>query len=256
MLTRAAAPHETEPPALEATAISVRFAGMQALSAVDLTVRPGEILGLIGPNGAGKTTLTNALTGYQHHDGRLRLAGRDVTGFGPRQLARAGVRRTFQAVRLFDDLSVRENLEVTGIGLGLSSRAAHRAATDVLHWTALLEHAEKRAGGLAYGVQRRLGVARAVVGPVTVLLLDEPAAGLNEQEGEELTELLATVPERFGCGLVVIEHDLPLIMRLCHRVQVVVHGETLAVGTPAAIRHDPAVIEAYLGTHADDGAPR
>lgn len=255
MLTRAAAPPGT-PAALEATAISVSFAGMRALSDVDLMVRPGEILGLIGPNGAGKTTLTNALTGYQHHDGRLRLAGRDVTSYGPRHLARAGVRRTFQAVRLFGDLSVRENLEVTGIGLGLSSRAARHAATDTLDWTDLMEHAEKRAGDLAYGVQRRLGVARAVVGPVTVLLLDEPAAGLNEQEGAELTELLATVPERLGCGLVVIEHDLPLIMRLCHRVQVLVHGETLAVGAPAAIRHDPAVIEAYLGAHAGDGAPR
>ena len=234
--------------ALVTRGLGVAFAGTIALSDIDLSVDRGQILGLIGPNGAGKTTLTNALTGFQRYRGAVVVDGSEVTGWPARKLARSGVRRSFQAVRLFPGMTVRENLEATGLGMGLGSRRARRETAERLAWWELTEVADRPATALSYGLSRRLGIARAMVGPLRYLLLDEPAAGLNEQESDELLERLRAIPSDFGCGLLVIEHDMRLIMRLCHRIQVIDYGRTLAVGTPARIRSDTEVIRAYLGS--------
>ncbi|MCF7551547.1 ABC transporter ATP-binding protein [Pseudonocardia sp. WMMC193] len=232
---------------LTASGVTVAFAGLTALEDVELSVRPGEILGLIGPNGAGKTTLTNVLTGFQRHSGAVSVDGRDVTGWSPQRLSRVGVRRTFQNVRLFGGMTVAENLHAAALGAGLRRRAARRATTELLDRADLGSLAEVEATSLPYGLERRLGVARALVGDPRYVVLDEPAAGLNEEESDELLRWLRAVPEQYGCGLVVIEHDMRLIMRLCDRLHVIDHGRTLAVGTPAQVRADPLVIEAYLG---------
>ncbi|WP_211178107.1 ABC transporter ATP-binding protein [Pseudonocardia acidicola] len=237
---------------LTATGISVQFAGLQALDDVDLQLHRGEILGLIGPNGAGKSTLVNALTGFQRCTGRLLVDGVDMTGWSPVRRSRNGVRRTFQNVRLFPEMSVYENVEVVGLGLGIGQRKVRGMVEDVLDWFGMSQLSAMRAGSLPYGTERRLGIARILVTGARYVLLDEPAAGLNEDESDGLLELLAGLPERFSCGLMVIEHDLRLIMRLCHRLQVIDHGLLLAVGDPASVRRDPAVIEAYLGRDRAD----
>lgn len=243
-------PTTTAPTGLVANRISVRFAGLVALREVTVTVAPGEILGLIGPNGAGKTTLTNVLTGFQRHDGTVTVDGRDVTGWSPQRLAGLGVRRTFQNVRLFTGMTVAENLRAAALGVGLR-RGAVRAAVDrVIDRFDLGAVADVEATALPYGLERRLGVARALVGAPRYAVLDEPAAGLNEVESDELLARLRAVPEQFGCALIVIEHDMRLIMRLCHRLQVIDHGRTLAIGSPDRVRADPAVVEAYLGSSA------
>lgn len=236
--------------ALRSSGLSVTFDGIKAVQDVDLELRHREILGLIGPNGAGKTTLTNALTGFAAYTGRLSVDGADVTGWRAHRLARFGVRRSFQAVRLFRGMSVRENVEVAALGCGFSSRDARAAATEALNAFGLGRHAASSADALPYGDERRLGIARAVVGNPRYLILDEPAAGLNEEESDVLFEQLDAVPEMFGCGLLLIEHDMRLVMRLCHRIHVIDHGRTLAIGTPEQVRSDPAVIDAYLGSGA------
>ncbi|WP_116999523.1 ABC transporter ATP-binding protein [Desertimonas flava] len=233
---------------LRATALSVAFAGLRAVDDVDLVVRDDEILGLIGPNGAGKTTLVNSLTGFQACGGRLEFDGVDATGWIPRRRARAGLRRTFQNVRLFKDMTVAENVEVTGLGLGLRRSAARAEARHVLQCFDLAAEADRPAGSLPYGLERRLGIARVLVASPRYVLLDEPAAGLDENESDELLEQLRSIPSAFGCGLMVIEHDMRLIMRLCDRLHVINYGTTLAVGSVHDVRTDPAVIEAYLGS--------
>jgi branched-chain amino acid transport system ATP-binding protein len=238
---------------LRASGLSVSFAGLHAVADVDLVLEPGEILGLIGPNGAGKTTITNALTGFQTYVGSLRLNGTDVTGWLPRRLATAGVRRSFQAVRLFRGMSVYENVEAMALGLGMRSREAASASREALSWFGLEDVADARSDSLPYGMERRLGICRAMVGEPRYVLLDEPAAGLNEEESDDLLARLAAVPQQFGCGLMVIEHDMRLIMRLCHRLQVLDHGRTLAIGSPVEVRRNPKVVEAYLGTAAGHG---
>jgi branched-chain amino acid transport system ATP-binding protein len=240
---------------LELHDVNVSFAGIKAIDGVDLQLRQGEILGLIGPNGAGKTTLVNVLSGFQRPSpGRLVLAGRDATGWSPSRLALAGLSRTFQAVRLFGRLTVLENVEVGLVCAGSSRRRAHGAALSLLDRVGLKEMAARRAADLSYGDERRLGIARALATGPRFLLLDEPAAGLNETESEELLDTLGTIRRELGCGLLIIEHDMPLIMRLCDRVQVLDQGRTLAVGTPSEVRRDPAVLAAYLGTQAGDHA--
>ena len=235
---------------LAATGVTVRFAGLTALQDVSLTVGRGEILGLIGPNGAGKTTLTNVLTGFQRHGGAVAVDGQDVTGWSPQRLAGAGVRRTFQNVRLFTGMTVAQNLEAAALGVGLSRSAARSDTAALLDRFDLTGFADDDAAALPYGLERRLGVARALVGEPRYVVLDEPAAGLNETESDELLGRLRAVPEQFGCGLIVIEHDMRLIMRLCDRLHVIDHGRTLASGSPADVRANPAVIEAYLGAAA------
>jgi ABC-type branched-subunit amino acid transport system ATPase component len=233
---------------LEARGVDVRFAGVHALAEVDLALHPGEIVGLIGPNGAGKTTLVNTLCGFQRPSrGGIWLDGTEVTGWPSHRRARAGIGRTFQSVRVFSGLTVRDNLLAGAYASGARRRTAARRATEVLDLVGLTGRADALAGSLAYGQERLLGIARAVCAGPRFLLLDEPAAGLNEQEGDELSTILRTVRDRHGCALLVIEHDMRVIMRLCDRLQVLDHGRTIATGPPAQVARDPLVLEAYLG---------
>jgi branched-chain amino acid transport system permease protein len=235
--------------ALRAEGISLAFAGLRVLKEVDLRLEPGEALGLIGPNGAGKTTLVNVLSGFQAPDsGTVSLDGIAVTGRSPTRLARDGLGRTFQAALPFRDLSSLESVAVGAMGLGASRRRALAIAADVLDRLNLLEQATLPAGALPPGSQRLLGVARALaIGP-RYLLLDEPAAGLNEAECEQLVAILRNVLSDFGCGILLIEHDMNIVMPLCSRVQVLDDGTTIRIGTPQEVQADPAVVESYLGS--------
>ena len=237
---------------LTAAGISVRFEGLFALAGVHCALGRGEILGLIGPNGAGKTTLINVLTGFQRPDaGRVVMDDEDITGWPTHRIARRGVARSFQSGRLFRELPVRENLEVTAIGVGAGRREARRRATEILEWLGLPEKAEARADSLPFGHERRVGIARALAMHPTYLLLDEPAAGLNEAECDDLVRTVARIPRRFGCGVLLIEHNMRVIMNACGRIHVIDTGSTLAEGTPAEIQGNPDVIRAYLGTRTE-----
>jgi branched-chain amino acid transport system ATP-binding protein len=239
----------TKTATLEARGVSVHFAGLRAVDGVDLTVPEGEILGLIGPNGAGKTTLVNALTGFQGLTaGRIVIDAVDVTGWTANRLARRGLCRTFQAVRLFPDLSVFENVRLGAVGAGMSQREAGRRAEELLALMHAEAIADRPASGIPHGAERRVGIARALATSPRFLLLDEPGAGLNEGESRELVDALRRIRDEFGCALVVIEHDMGVIMRLCERIQVMDHGRTIAIGTPTEVARDPAVLEAYLGS--------
>jgi branched-chain amino acid transport system permease protein len=235
--------------ALRAAGVSLAFAGLQVLKDVDLSLAPGEALGLIGPNGAGKTTLLNVLSGFQAPDsGSVTLDGVEVTGRSPTRLAHDGLGRTFQAALPFSGLSCLESVAVGAMGVGVGRRRAVAVATDVLGRLNLLEQAAQPAGSLPAGNQRLLGIARALaIGP-RYLLLDEPAAGLNEAESEELVAILRDVLADFGCGILLIEHDMSIVMPLCSRVQVLDDGITLRIGTPEQVQADPAVVESYLGS--------
>jgi branched-chain amino acid transport system permease protein len=237
------------PGVLRAERVSLAFAGLQVLEEVDFSLEPGEALGLIGPNGAGKTTLVNVLSGFQAPDsGAVRLDGVEVTGRSPARLAHDGLGRTFQAALPFPDLSVLESVAVGAMGIGVGRRRAVAVAGEVLGRLGLVEQAALPAGSLPPGSQRLLGIARALaIGP-RYLLLDEPAAGLNEAESEELVAILRGVLADFGCGILLIEHDMSIVMPLCSRVQVLDDGMTLRIGTPEEVQADPAVVESYLGT--------
>jgi branched-chain amino acid transport system permease protein len=235
--------------ALRAEGVSLAFAGLQVLKEIDLTLRPGEALGLIGPNGAGKTTLVNVLSGFQAADsGTVSLDGVDVSGRSPTRLAHDGLGRTFQAALPFPHLSGLESVAVGAMGMGIGRRRSAAIAVDVLGRLNLLEQARQPAGSLPPGAQRLLGIARALaIGP-RYLLLDEPAAGLNERECGELVAILRNVLEDFGCGILLIEHDMSIVMPLCSRVQVLDDGMTLRIGTPEEVQADPAVVQSYLGS--------
>jgi ABC-type branched-subunit amino acid transport system ATPase component len=238
---------------LEAVAVSVEFAGLRALDRVSLCLEPGEILGLIGPNGSGKTTLVNVLTGQlQPAEGRVLCGGEDITGLAPRKVAARGIARSFQIVRLFRNLTVRENVEAGAIARGLGRSAARAVADRLLAEFGLGARAEAFAGSLSYGDERRIEIARALAAAPTFLLLDEPAAGMNEAETARLLELLAALPKAQQLGLLIIDHDMPLIMRLCHRLHVLASGRTIAEGDVASVRRSPEVIAAYLGAAAAD----
>jgi branched-chain amino acid transport system permease protein len=235
--------------ALYAEGISLAFAGLQVLREVDLALAPGEALGLIGPNGAGKTTLVNVLSGFQEADsGRVSLDGVDVTGRSPARLARAGLGRTFQAALPFPHLSCLESVAAGAMGVGLGRRRAVTVAADVLARLDLLAQAALPAGSLPPGGQRLLGIARALATQPRYLLLDEPAAGLNEAECAQLVEILRDILADFGCGILLIEHDMRIVMPLCSRVQVLDDGMTIRIGTPAEVQSDPAVVQSYLGS--------
>jgi branched-chain amino acid transport system ATP-binding protein len=239
--------------ALEAIDVAVEFAGLRALDRVSLRLEPGEILGLIGPNGSGKTTLVNVLTGQlMPVGGRVLCNGEDITGLPPHRIADRGIARSFQIVRLFRNLTVRENVEAGAIACGLGRPAARAVADGLLAGFRLGEQAEEFAGRLSYGDERRIEIARALAAAPTFLLLDEPAAGMNEVETQRLLELLADLPKVQRLGLLIIDHDMPLIMRLCHRLHVLASGRTIAEGDVATVRRSPEVISAYLGTAAAD----
>jgi branched-chain amino acid transport system ATP-binding protein len=234
---------------LECRGLKVHFEGVKAVDGLDLELHRGEILGLIGPNGAGKTTLVNTLTGFQRPtEGSVQLDGVDVTGWPPDRLARAGLARTFQAVRLFSGLSVFENVELGAVGVGMRRREAQKWAWELLERLELTSLSDAPASGVPHGMERRLAIVRALATRPTFLLLDEPAAGLNEEESDALVGALAGIRDDFACALMVIEHDMRVIMRLCERIQVLDYGKTISIGTPAEVQKDPAVLTAYLGS--------
>jgi ABC-type branched-subunit amino acid transport system ATPase component len=245
----------TAPPAadlfLTAEEIEVNFSGVRALAGVSFEARKGEIVGLIGPNGSGKTTLLNVLTGFQPPTaGTVYIRGTNSRGWPPERVTQSGVARTFQGVRPFGRLSVRENVELGAIGVGASRRSARERAERLMESLALAEVASRWATTLPAGSQRRLGIARALAADPAVMLLDEPAAGLHETETDALINFIRQLREETGIGIVLVEHDMRVIMRLCDRVQVLDNGRSLAAGSPEEIRADPAVLAAYLGTTA------
>jgi branched-chain amino acid transport system ATP-binding protein len=233
---------------------AVRFGGVAALVDVDVTVSKGRVTGLIGPNGAGKTTAVNALTGFVRlTSGRITLNAHDVTRASPVARARRGLARTYQGGKLFGGLTVFENVEVGALAVGASRRDARRRAWELLDLMGLRDRWGERADGLSHGDERRVGILRALASRPDFLMLDEPAAGLNEPESDALAQVLATIQDRFELGILLIDHDIRFVMAVCADIQVLDHGQTIAVGEPAAIRADPRVREAYLGgSHRDD----
>ena len=233
---------------LAAEGVTLSFAGLHVLRGIDLELRRGEALGLIGPNGAGKTTLLNVLSGYQAPDsGRVWIDGADVTRCPPNRLARVGLARTFQAALPFPHLSGLESVAVGAMGVGVGRKQAVEVAAGVLARLDLDETRARPAGSLPAGEQRLLGIARALATGPRFLLLDEPAAGLNDRECADLVAILRDVLADFGCGILLIEHDINVVTDLCPTVQVLDEGETLRIGPPEEVMADPAVIESYLG---------
>ena len=253
-------------PLLRAENVSMSFGGVKALSDVSFDLHEGEILGLIGPNGAGKTTMFNCITGVlPGYRGRIRYDGRDLRHLKPHERARLKIARTFQNLELFDELSALDNLLVPLDAFSrrgligdllrlpptlLDERRAQEEARSILHFLSLGDYADTPAGDLPVGLQRRLEVGRALCLEPRLLLLDEPAAGLDARETAELARLLATVRARFKVTVLVVDHDMALIMRICNRIYVLDYGKIIAEGPPEQIRDDPQVARAYLGEAA------
>jgi branched-chain amino acid transport system ATP-binding protein len=242
--------------ALISEGVSVQFEGLKALSEVSLEIPSGRITGLIGPNGAGKTTLVNVLTGFQTPDrGQIRVDGEAVGGNAAHQLRRIGIARTFQSGRLFRDLPVVDNLEVTGVGLGHSRRDAIREAERVMAWLGIAHLADTVAGALPYTDERRVAIGRAIMMKPRYVLLDEPAAGMSAEESRELAGIIRRIAGEMGIGVLLIEHNIGLVLEVCERIFVLDSGEIIEVGTPDEIRKSDAVRHAYMGTQSDEVAP-
>jgi branched-chain amino acid transport system ATP-binding protein len=251
-------------PIIDATGLTRRFDGLVAVDNYTLRLAKGDLVGLIGPNGAGKTTAFNLLTGVlKPSAGTIRINGRDLTGQPPHVMARAGLARTFQTTRLFNDLTVLENVMCGGHmrhGASLaetlallpafwrSEREMAARSTDIIERLGLSGMLRARAGDLSFGDQRRVEIARAFATEPAALLLDEPAAGLTPRETETLVDLIRKVNEELAVAVLVVEHDMRLVMGLCRRVQVLDRGRLIAEGRPDEVQADPAVIAAYLGT--------
>lgn len=245
------APARVEPATLEVRDVSKAYGGLLAVDKVSFTLRTGEVLGLIGPNGSGKTTLIGCIAGtHAATDGQVLLAGAEITGFAPHRIARLGLGRTFQTVRLFSQMTVLENVmaAVATRRADLARPDIARLALSLLDGLGSADLAERKAGTLAYGQQRRVEIARALALEPRFLLLDEPAAGMNETETTALLETLRELVTARSIGLLIVDHDMHLIMRLCDRLVVLNKGQRIAEGSPGEIQSDPAVLAAYLGS--------
>jgi len=248
---------------LDVRGVDKVFGGLHALRAVSFRVEPGAIFGLIGPNGAGKTTLFNVITGvYRPDAGALAFDGDDLTGLGPARIAARGIARTFQNIRLFRSMTVEDNVMVAGHHLHRASlldqifrtkqyvedeRALCERANDLLGLMGLSALSGHVAGSLPYGSQRRLEIARALMLSPKLLLLDEPAAGMNSSEARDLERQIKKLRDELGVTVVLVEHNMAVVMSVCERIHVLDHGETIAEGSPAEIKEHPHVLAAYLG---------
>ena len=248
---------------LKANNISIVFGGLHAVEDFTIEIKEGELVGLIGPNGAGKTTVFNMLTGvYVPTSGTVELRGQDVTKLSPHARVKIGISRTFQNIRLFKRMSVLENVKVSSnvhMNYGIFSAIfktkkyweeedkATKEALEILEVLGLLEYKDEQAQNLPYGKQRKLEIARALASHPAILCLDEPAAGMNPIETEELMETIQIVREKFNTAILLIEHDMKLVMGICEWIKVISFGKEIATGTPAEIKNNKEVIAAYLG---------
>jgi len=254
---------EIKEPVLKTERLGISFGGLHAVSDFNLEIYPGELVGLIGPNGAGKTTVFNLLTGvYVPTEGTVYLGGVPMNGKKPHEMVAAGIARTFQNIRLFGQMTVIENVKAAitkDIHYNLADslfrtpkywkyeQEITEKALDLLEICGLRDKAELKASSLPYGQQRKLEICRALGTDMKVLLLDEPAAGMNPTETAELLECIKTIRDRFGIAILLIEHDMSLVMNVCERIQVIEYGITIASGLPEEIANNPRVIAAYLG---------